>query len=385
MKKEKFIETAKNKAFFSEEFNYVFDKRDGRTVMWGKTYEDDPDVAPFNVILDFEITERCSGIGDYGPCKFCSPAGTMIKTVNGEKPIETIEVGENVITFSNNESRGRFIENEVAEIYQREYKGELICIEFSNGRILKLTPNHKVMTKTRGWVEAGNLTEDDEVISDEDGLYKCKCCNKFISYRTSYKRYFCSEDCYNKQHPKKICPICEEEFVASKPTNIFCKACLQQMYPPGIQAKTHKLWSLYNSMIQRCYNKNRNTYSYYGGVGIGVDKRWQSFKNFLEDMESSYFDGATLDRIDNNKGYSKDNCRWVEICEQRVNRRRFNNSKRPYKNITLLKDGRYQVDIRYKGKCYYFGRFNSLNDALDVRNDFYKQNYPETYKLYIGE
>ena len=76
MKKEKFIETAKNKAFFSEEFNYVFDKRDGRTVMWGKTYEDDPDVAPFNVILDFEITERCSGIVDYGPSKFSYKSNT---------------------------------------------------------------------------------------------------------------------------------------------------------------------------------------------------------------------------------------------------------------------------------------------------------------------
>lgn len=72
----KFIDTPKNKAFFSEEFNYVFDKRDGHTAMWGKTYEDDPDVAPFNVILDFEITERCSGIGDYGPCKFCYKSNT---------------------------------------------------------------------------------------------------------------------------------------------------------------------------------------------------------------------------------------------------------------------------------------------------------------------
>ena len=74
--KTKFIDTPKNKAFFSEEFNYVFDKRDGRTVMWGKTYEDDPDVAPFNVILDFGITGRCSGIGDYGPCKFCDKSNT---------------------------------------------------------------------------------------------------------------------------------------------------------------------------------------------------------------------------------------------------------------------------------------------------------------------
>lgn len=72
----KFIETPKNKAYFSEDFNYVFDKRDGRTVMWGKEYKDDPEVAPFNIILDFEITERCSGIGNYGPCSFCYKSNT---------------------------------------------------------------------------------------------------------------------------------------------------------------------------------------------------------------------------------------------------------------------------------------------------------------------
>ena len=76
MMKSKFIDTPKNKAYFSEDFNYVFDKRDGRTVTWGRTYDEDPDVAPFNMILDFEITERCSGIGNYGPCKFCYKSNT---------------------------------------------------------------------------------------------------------------------------------------------------------------------------------------------------------------------------------------------------------------------------------------------------------------------
>lgn len=67
----KFYRDAMIKVFRSEDFNYNFRKDTGYTEMWGKTIDDNPDVAPFPVILDFEITERCEGIGNYGPCKFC--------------------------------------------------------------------------------------------------------------------------------------------------------------------------------------------------------------------------------------------------------------------------------------------------------------------------
>ena len=67
----KFVNTNTKKAYFSKDFNYIFDKQDGQTIMWGESYRDDPEVSPFNVIVDFEITEKCSGIGNYGPCKFC--------------------------------------------------------------------------------------------------------------------------------------------------------------------------------------------------------------------------------------------------------------------------------------------------------------------------
>ena len=72
----KFVNTNTKKAYFSKEFNYIFDKQDGQTIMWGASYQDDPEVSPFNVIVDFEITEKCSGIGNYGPCKFCYKSNT---------------------------------------------------------------------------------------------------------------------------------------------------------------------------------------------------------------------------------------------------------------------------------------------------------------------
>lgn len=67
----KFFEDDNEKLFFSKNFNYIFNKKNGTTAFWGKTLSEDPEKAPFNMLLDMEITQTCSGIGNYGPCKHC--------------------------------------------------------------------------------------------------------------------------------------------------------------------------------------------------------------------------------------------------------------------------------------------------------------------------
>lgn len=66
-------------------------------------------------------------------------------------------------------------------------------------------------------------------------------------------------------------------------------------------------------MLYRCYNDKYYKYHRYGGRGIQVHSDWHSFNKFIEDMFPSYESGLTLDRIDNNLGYSKDNCQWLPI------------------------------------------------------------------------
>lgn len=81
--------------------------------------------------------------------------------------------------------------------------------------------------------------------------------------------------------------------------------------------RTNQCW---RDMRQRCLNPNSQRYYTHGGRGITICDRWGVFKNFLEDMGLKP-DGYTLERVNNDAGYSPDNCKWATPHEQARNRR----------------------------------------------------------------
>lgn len=106
-------------------------------------------------------------------------------------------------------------------------------------------------------------------------------------------------------------------------------------------------------MLKRCRDKSRPEYKWYGGRGITVCDRWKLFRNFLEDMGPKP-NGFSLDRIDNNKGYSKENCRWATSKEQSDNRRIQKECLRGHKwkpETTIILNYKYQKTRRCK-ICY---------------------------------
>jgi hypothetical protein len=85
----------------------------------------------------------------------------------------------------------------------------------------------------------------------------------------------------------------------------------------GKGTRTYRCWQ---NMINRCTNPKNKVFSYYGGRGIMVCERWRnSFQAFLEDM-GECLPGLEIDRVENDLGYSKENCRWVTHSANALNR-----------------------------------------------------------------
>jgi hypothetical protein len=89
----------------------------------------------------------------------------------------------------------------------------------------------------------------------------------------------------------------------------------------GKSKYNRKAYQAWYKMIQRCYNSSEEAYKNYGGRGIVVCKRWHNFLNFLNDMGCPSDRSLSLDRKNNNKGYSKSNCCWSTISVQNRNKR----------------------------------------------------------------
>lgn len=148
----------------------------------------------------------------------------------------------------------------------------------------------------------GKLTVVKQVGKDKwrQALWLCKC-----DFGNS--KIICGNNLKNSH--TKSCSCLRAEITKQR--------SIKHGHAQGGKSKTYTTWK---TITQRCTNPNHKYYDNYGGRGIKICKRWKKFENFLEDMGECP-PGYQIDRINNNKGYSKENCRWTTSKMNNRNRR----------------------------------------------------------------
>lgn len=184
------------------------------------------------------------------------------------------------------------------------------------------------------------------------------------------------------------CQYCGKEFEAQlqsiKSRNTISCGCqrAEMLYLHNTQSRTHglsqnKFFNRWYSMLERCNNPKNISYTNYGGRGIRVCSEWLDPRNFITWCESTHpnVKGVTLDRIDNDKGYSPENCRWADATTQGTNQRKMKNNKSGYVGVIWhIRDKRWVVNIRISKKLINLGSFKDKIEAVLARDNYIIEN-----------
>lgn len=133
---------------------------------------------------------------------------------------------------------------------------------------------------------------------------------------------------YHELVDRKGNPVWIRNDVASRQSILEFNFYRCDYLPYNLHFRGTRFYRTWSNMKQRCLNKTNRAYEWYGGKGIKICPDWLHFSCFYDDMFSEYEDHLEIDRIDNSKGYSRENCRWV------TNEQQANNTSRN-RNITI--------------------------------------------------
>ena len=181
------------------------------------------------------------------------------------------------------------------------------------------------------------------------GLYQCQYCGKELETI--------------QQHVK-----------GGDTTSCGCQSCKL----PKHNLSRDRLYKIYQAMLQRCYNVKHPRYNDWGGRGIRVCEEWRTeFSTFVYwATANGYSQELTIDRIDVNKNYEPDNCRWTTRAIQSQNTRELTSrNKSGYRGVFHdINKGVYKVSISVSRKSIYLGSFKTALEAAKAYERYVRLN-----------
>lgn len=146
--------------------------------------------------------------------------------------------------------------------------------------------------------------------------------------------------------------------------------------------KNTKIWRTYYNIKQRCNNKKHPRFKDYGGKGIKMCKEWENdIMSFISwAINNGYNENLTIDRIDNLKNYSPDNCRCVSFSTQAINTNVRKDNTSGYRGVSYDKKNgnRIRANIQINKKIHFLGYFDTLEEASEA----YELAFIERENLY---
>ena len=135
-----------------------------------------------------------------------------------------------------------------------------------------------------------------------------------------------------------------------------------------------RLYTIHNTMKQRCTNPNDQAYAGYGGRGITIYPPWLDYETFRDwALANGYAEDLTIDRKDTHGNYEPDNCRWADKIAQGRNKRKRQNTSSQYQGVSYEKPrDRWKATIKHNGKSVFLGRFQTEEEAAQARDNYIK-------------
>ena len=213
----------------------------------------------------------------------------------------------------------------------------------------------------------------------EEGIIEKDMTPKLIG--ETYLKYPTEKSRQKYRYGLYECQYCMNEFEANSYNIKYSKVApscgcqIGRWFKHGLES--NRFYSTWYAMVKRCNNLKSKDYKHYGARGITVCEEWLDIKNFVVWAERTHpnISGVSLDRIDNDKGYSPENCRWADKVTQNINQRKRSTNTSGYVGVYWdISKNKWTAKVGSNNKLINIGTFKTKEEAVQARDNYIIEN-----------